>query len=114
MIDVFGPGRVGIKLSPLATYNDMFDSNPNKLYGYLLEQLSNRKIAFVEMLEGVAIEGGTKSPFITTHPPPPYKGSLSENLRNKFTGAYIANWGYDFDKANEAIEKGQADAVSFG
>lgn len=46
---VLGPGRVGIKLSPTGRYNDMYDSNPLELYKYLLTQLSNRKIAFVEI-----------------------------------------------------------------
>jgi hypothetical protein len=37
VIDVFGPQRTGIKLSPLADYNDMVDSDPMKVMEYLIE-----------------------------------------------------------------------------
>ena len=33
---VFGPGKVGIKLSPTSHNNDVNDSNPLELYKYLL------------------------------------------------------------------------------
>jgi 2,4-dienoyl-CoA reductase-like NADH-dependent reductase (Old Yellow Enzyme family) len=33
---IYGPGRVGIKISPVSRVNDMCDSDPFKLYSYLL------------------------------------------------------------------------------
>jgi len=49
LIDVYGNGRVGIKLSPVGRYNDMFDSDPLALYSHLIKQLEKRKISFIEM-----------------------------------------------------------------
>lgn len=49
LIDVFGPGRVGIKITPLGRGNDMFDEDPLKLYTYLIGELEKRKIAFIEL-----------------------------------------------------------------
>jgi N-ethylmaleimide reductase len=33
VIGVWGPGRVGVRLSPLSAFNDMVDSNPEALFG---------------------------------------------------------------------------------
>ena len=38
LIDVFGKGRVGLRISPTGRVNDMFDSAPIPLYTYLLEK----------------------------------------------------------------------------
>ena len=35
LIDVFGKGRVGLRISPTGRINDMFDSDPIPLYSYL-------------------------------------------------------------------------------
>lgn len=47
---VYSSDRIGIKLSPVGRFNDMYDSNPKQLYWYLLEQLSKKEIGFVEMM----------------------------------------------------------------
>ena len=39
LINVFGAGRVGIKITPIGRLNDMFDSDPLTLYRYLLGEL---------------------------------------------------------------------------
>lgn len=36
VLKVYGAGRVGIKISPVNRVNDMCDSDPLKLYSYLL------------------------------------------------------------------------------
>lgn len=50
LTSVFSSGRVGVKLSPIGRFNDMYDSDPKKLFKYLLKKLSEKKIAFVEMM----------------------------------------------------------------
>jgi hypothetical protein len=50
LISVFGKGRVGIKVSPIGRYNDMYDEDPIKLYTYLFKELDKRQIAFIEIM----------------------------------------------------------------
>src|SRR6185295_15532002 len=40
LIEVWGPGRVGVRLSPSGTFNAMRDSDPRATFGYLLSELS--------------------------------------------------------------------------
>ena len=49
LISVFGKDRVGIRISPTGRYNDMFDSNPKALYKHLIQKLSEKNIAFLEL-----------------------------------------------------------------
>lgn len=51
LIAVFGADRVGIKVSPIGRYNDMFDSDPIALYTYLFQELDKKGIAFIELNE---------------------------------------------------------------
>lgn len=37
LIEVFGKDRVGIRVSPVGRFNDMFDSQPLETYSYLLK-----------------------------------------------------------------------------
>ncbi len=97
-----GAGRVGIRLSPVAPFNDMSDSDPQKVFGYLIEQLNERGIAFIHLIEGST--GGARD----------LPGFDYAWARNAFKGTYIANNGYDREMAIEAVESGRADAVSFG
>lgn len=97
-----GAGRVGIRLSPLTPFNDLTDSDPQAMFGYLVEELDKRGIAFIHFIEGAT--GGSRE----------VPGFDYARARAVFKGAYIANNGYDRDMAIEAVESGRADAVSFG
>jgi len=55
LIEVFGKGRVGIRISPTGRANDMFDSDPIATYSYLLKKLNEKGIAFVEIKEAASI-----------------------------------------------------------
>ena len=97
-----GAGRVGIRLSPLTPANDLSDSNPQALFGHLVEQLDQRGIAFLHVVEGAT--GGPRD----------LPGFDSAGARQAFKGIYIANNGYDREMAIEAVASGRADIVSFG
>lgn len=97
-----GAGRVGIRLSPVTPVNDSTDSNPQAVFGYLVEELSKRGIAFIHFIEGAT--GGTRD----------LPGFDFAWARKTFKGAYIANNGYTRDMAIDAVESGHADAVAFG
>jgi len=97
-----GAGRVGIRLSPLTPFNDLTDSDPQAVFGYLVEQLNQRGIAFIHFTEGAT--GGPRD----------LPGFDYAAARQAFTGSYIANNGYTRDMAIEAIASDRADAVAFG
>lgn len=102
VIAEIGAGRVGIRLSPLTPFNDLSDSNPQAVFGYLVEELNKRGIAFIHFIEGAT--GGPRD----------LPGFDYVAARRAFKGTYIANNGYDREMAIEAIETGRADAVAFG
>lgn len=56
LICVFGEDKVGIKLTPTGRFNDMYDSNPLELMKYILKELENKKIAFVEIKRHGSLE----------------------------------------------------------
>ena len=97
-----GAGRVGIRLSPLTPFNDVTDSNPQAVFGYLTQALNQRGIAFIHFIEGAT--GGPRD----------LPGFDYAAARQAFKGTYIGNIGYDRDMAIDAIETGRADAVAFG
>lgn len=55
IIDVWGADKVGVKVSPVGIYNDMYDLDPEETYSYFLNQLQKRGILFVEIMEGFKV-----------------------------------------------------------
>ncbi|RBP16114.1 N-ethylmaleimide reductase [Roseiarcus fermentans] len=99
---VWPSSRIGIRMAPVSPANDIADSNPQALFGALVEKLSERKIGYIHVVEG-QIQG-----------PRDYASFDYAALRRAFSGAYIANNGYDRDSAIEAVRDGRADLVAFG
>jgi N-ethylmaleimide reductase len=97
-----GAGRVGIRLSPLTPFNDVTDSNPQAVFGYLVNELQKRGIAFIHFIEGAT--GGPRD----------LPGFDYAAARQAFKGTYIGNNGYTRDMAIDAVESGKVDAVAFG
>ena len=97
-----GAGRTGIRLSPVSPANDSAESNPQAVFGPLVEALNQRGIAFIHFVEG------------STGGPRDLTGFDFAWARQTFKGAYIANNGYTRDMAIDAIASGRADAVAFG
>ncbi|MFN4052978.1 MAG: alkene reductase [Acinetobacter junii] len=95
-IEVWGAGRVGVHLAPRADSHDMGDANPLATFGYVVEQLDQRNVAFIFTREYEA------------------EDSLQPKLRPKFKGAWIANEKLTPDSAKRILATEQADAVAFG
>jgi N-ethylmaleimide reductase len=93
---VWPADRVGVRLTP---ENRLSDSDPQAHFGYVVEALSRRGLAFVDVLEGDMM---TKSHALD------YRA-----LRSRFGGTYIAGNGYDRERAEQAIGSGAADLVAF-
>jgi N-ethylmaleimide reductase len=98
VVDVWGPARVGYRVSPNGAFNSMADSDPVRTFSHLAEALNRRGIGYLHVVDPVA--DGAKR--------------ISPVLRRIFDGTYIVNGGFDLASANAAIARGEADLVAFG
>ena len=97
LIEVWGAGRVGVHLSPRGDEHDMGDADPRETFGYVMQQLGQRKIAFFFTREYLADD------------------SISEYMKQRSQGVpYIANMRLSREDAIDLLASGKADAVSFG
>lgn len=102
-----GPERTAIRISPLAAYQDAPVSDPVEVYPLLLAELDRLGLAYVHCVEGEP--GGINSSQEAAERPFDFPAA-----RRLFRGAWIANNGYDPERAARAIAAGHADLVSFG
>jgi len=99
-VTVWGAGRVGVRISPLNSFNDMKDSDPVALTRHVAAELNARGIAYLHVMRGDFF-GAQKSDVITP-------------ARAAFRGALIGNMGYAPAEAAAAVESGTLNAVCFG
>ncbi len=98
--DVWGAGRVGVRLSPISGFNDMRDSDPAATFGAAAEMLGRAGLAYLHVIEQDRTGGIDDFDW----------GAL----KRAFGGVYMANGGYDFTRASVALARGDADLVAFG
>ena len=97
-IGVWGASRVGVHLSP-RNMDGMgaIDSDPAGIFGYVAAELGRRKVAFLFVRE--SIEGGPR---------------FAPAMKQAFGGPLIANEAFTVAQAEQVLESGEADAVSWG
>ncbi len=98
--EVWGSDRVGLRLSPINSYNDMRDSDAVGLVTWLAERLNDFKLAYLHMMRGDFFQQQT--------------GDVMTPVRAVYKGVLIGNMGYSPEEADEAINSGKLDAVAFG
>ena len=98
IVEVCGAGRVGVRLAPVSSFNDMRDSDPQRTFEYAAAQLSGFGLAYLHVVE----TGADQQPFDFGR------------LRRAFAGEYIANGGYTRERAEQALTLGDADMIAFG
>ncbi|TFW13877.1 alkene reductase [Duganella callida] len=102
--EVWGPDRVGVRLSPItrAVGDTPLDSDPQGTYFYLAEQLGKLGLAYLHCVEGQTRGDNGAGDFDF------------KQLHARFGGKYIANNSYDRQMAIDAVDAGHADMVAFG
>jgi len=105
VVNVVGDGRVGVRISPENPFNSISDSDSEALFSHVAEGLNRFPLAYLHVVE------------INLSNPTVYNGglnSITQKLRGVFKGTYMTNGGYDKDRAERVLERGDADLVSFG
>lgn len=97
---VFGSGRVGVRLSPVNSYNSMIDSDPVALSTWLAKRLNDCDLAYLHLMRADFFQQQNED--------------VLTPVRENYKGTLIVNMGYNRDEANETIASGKADAVAFG
>lgn len=96
VIEVWGSDRVGVHIAPRGDAHDSLHSNSLETFGYVAKELADRKIAFLCAREA---EGAD---------------SIGPKLKEIFGGVYIGNEGFTPETANDALSRGDYDAIAFG
>lgn len=100
VIRVWGSDRVGLRISPVNSFNSMKDSDPIGLTRWLCDQLNGLDLAFLHVMRSDFF--GEQKEDVLSVAVEHYKGNL------------IGNMGYDAEEAEAAIARGDLAAVAFG
>jgi N-ethylmaleimide reductase len=98
--DVLGSDRVGLRISPLNSFNSMRDSDPVGLATWLAQRLNDFNLAYLHVM---------RADFLGEQ-----YGDVMTPVREHYHGVLIGNMGYSAEEAETAIAEGKLDAVAFG
>jgi N-ethylmaleimide reductase len=99
-INTWEAARVGVRISPENSFNDMRDSDPQTTFNHVAEMLSHYGLAYLHVVERDMVDGSRNLDY----------GAI----KALFAGHYMANSGYSLASAQEAIANRYADSVAFG
>ena len=105
---VWGPGKVGVRISPSGTFNEMTDSDPEAVFGYLANELNKHDLAYLHIIEP-RIAGDTTKDDVENDAP-----VASRWLRKVYTGTILAAGGFTKESAEQILQQGDADLTAFG
>ena len=91
---------MGLRISPLNSFNAMADSDPIGLSTWLAQRLNDLPLAYLHVMRG---------DFAAQQ-----QGDVLTPIRQHYRGVLVANMGYDATEAGAAIDAGAVDAVAFG
>ncbi|KAG9405106.1 hypothetical protein AC1031_004212 [Aphanomyces cochlioides] len=97
---VVHPDKVGIRYSPLNSYNSMHDEDPLALSEYVAKLSQRFNLAYVHILRRDMLNVQV--------------GDIEPIFRKHYHNTLISNLGYTKDEANAAIAARRIDAVAFG
>lgn len=100
VVQIFGADRVGVRISPLNSYNSMKDSNPIELTKAIAQMLSKMNVGYLHLMRADFM-GVQKADVVTV-------------AREHFKGALIGNIGFTVAEAEAALSAGTYQAIAFG
>jgi N-ethylmaleimide reductase len=96
--------RVGVRISPVGSFNDMGDANPEETFARVVDVLNGYNTGYLHIVEDP----------IDAASPIEHKADFYRRLRSAWKGLYVANAGYDAERGERAVADGSADAVAYG
>ena len=100
VVNIWGRGYVGVRLSPINSYNSMIDSDPESLLEYVLERLDEYDLAYLHLM---------RADFEQKQ-----QADVIQIALDNYDGNIIGNMAYSFAEASEAVAAGSLEAVAFG
>jgi N-ethylmaleimide reductase len=103
-----GADRVGVRLSPWGSFNDMHDSDPAALFTHVAGALGQRGLAYMHVVEPRARQESDTNELHADAP------DAASRFKASFGGPLIAAGGFTPETAAAAVTAGIADAIAFG
>jgi N-ethylmaleimide reductase len=105
---IWGPDRVGVRLSPMGKMNDIRDDNPEATFGYIAERLSDYGLAYLHIVNPAMeqMQNGQE--------PDPRALETVKLIRKKYKGTLIMAGGFQAESAAQWLREGWADLIAFG
>ncbi|HZA49595.1 MAG TPA: 2,4-dienoyl-CoA reductase [Myxococcaceae bacterium] len=102
VVGVWGADRVGYKISPHSSFNDMIDSNPLATFSHLAKEFSSLGLAYLAVSEDISGPSAV-----------PAHQRVTPALRGVFRSTLMVNAGYDAASGGAAVASGAADLVAY-
>lgn len=103
VLSVWDAGRVGIRLSPNGSFNDMGSPDYRETFTYIIQQLNSYNLGYLHVLDGLDFGFHQLGESMT----------IAE-IRKVYDGVLMGNCGYDRHDAEQAIAENHADLIAFG
>jgi N-ethylmaleimide reductase len=103
---VWGKEKVGVRLSPSSTFNDMHDSNKTATFSYVGDALNKLNLAYLHIVEP-RIQGNVTITDDGT-------GLGARFFRSIFKGSIITEGGYDRESGEVVLQNNDTDFVAYG
>jgi N-ethylmaleimide reductase len=101
--DYIGRDKVGVRVSPYGTFNDMTHyPEIDETYMHLAQELNKIGIVYLHLFD----QGLFESPQVPV--------ALKQTIRETFTNTILYTGGYDLARAHGELTEGLADLVGFG
>jgi N-ethylmaleimide reductase len=108
LMPIWGPDRIGVRLSPMGKLNDIHDDNPEATFGYIAERLGDYGFAYLHIVNPAMeqMQNGQE--------PGPRALKMVNLIRKKYRGTLIVAGGFGADTAAQWLRESKADLIAFG
>jgi N-ethylmaleimide reductase len=105
---VWDADAVGVRLSPMATANDIRDDDPLTTFTHATRELNSRKLAYLHVVNPAmaALESKT--------PPTAAAMQMLQRIRAAWQGPLMIAGGFDAQTAEQWLREGRADLIGIG